>query len=433
MKRPIVLLLALSLIANAGLLATLLIRSQSSSPESIIFGSAGGGAPGRSAEGSISRAPTTSGGAQAADKPAAAGKTGAWSYLQSGDIEKLVANLRAAGFPASVIRAIVSSELNDEYAARRRQILGEQRDVPFWKMGTTMSFYTSAQMSELRALSREQRERLKELLGDDYGTMSEEARLYERRRYGNLPADKMEQLQRINSDYSELRMQVYNESHGMLLPMDRETLAYLEKEKEADLAAILTPQELEEYQLRSSSTATRLHSQLSAFDPTEQEYRSLYALQKEFDDRYGAQQLGMLDEDARRQRSAAQQELQDQIQVALGDQRYTEYKRATDMSFRVASRITEAYQLPAQNAVETWNYQQGVQQRASAIRTDRNLTPEARQQALAAIVSEANAKLTSLLTEPGVTAYKQTGGAWLRAIEMQARPPTPSPARPPGG
>ncbi len=351
----------------------------------------------------------------------------AWRRLRSDDLKTLMANLRAAGFPPEVIRAVVGALVHEQYAARRRQILGDQPPPPYWKTGSMASLYSSPQMAALRQLAREEQEAMRQLLGPDSAT-SELNQLYRQRMFGDLAPDKADALQRILSDYGELRTQIYADAGNgrAMLPSDREKLALLDQEQRDDIAALLTPEELRQYDLRSSPTAQRLRNQLTYFNPTEQEFLTLYTLQSQFDQQYNPPGglLGMMSPDQMRQRQAAQQQLNDQIKAGLGDARYAEYQQATDPGFQTASRIASNLQLPAQSAVATWTLEQTTQQQAAAIRTDRNLGPDQRMAALAALSAQANQQLTQLLTQAGADQYRQTNGAnWLRSLDMSARRP----------
>ncbi len=356
----------------------------------------------------------------------------AWKLLRADDLEAFVANLRAAGFPPAVVRAIVAATLDEQFAARRRQIIGDQPPPPYWKAGSQFSLYSNPQMTALRQLAREEQDTLKQLLGPDSAT-SEWTHYLQQRMYGNLPSDKIDAVQHLQRDYNDLRTQIFADSGGMLLPWDREKLAVLEQEQRTDLAAALTPDELRQYDLYNSSTAQRLRSQLTYFNPSEQEFLALYDLQSQVDQRYNPMTTGgMLTPDQMRQRQADQQQLQAQIKTALGDQRYQAYQQSTDSGFQTASRIASSLQLPADNAVAVWNLQQSIQTRATAIRTDRNVPPEQRVEALTALNAEANQQLTTLLTQAGADAYKQTaGGIWVRTLEMTHRRPPPAAISPP--
>jgi hypothetical protein len=286
-------------------------------------------------------------------------------------------------------------------------------------------------MAALRDLAREEQDTLKQLLGPDSAT-SELTRLYQQRMFGNLPPEKVDAAQRILQDYNDLRNQVIGAAgSGMaLLPWDREKLALLDKEQHDDLAAALTPDELRQYDLRSSPTAQRLRNQLSYFNPTEQEFLAIYDVQSQFDQAHNPMTAGFPTPDQLRQRQADQQQLQAQLKAALGDQRYQDYQQSTDNGFIAASRIASALQLPAQNAAATWTLQQSIQQQTGALRTNREMTGAQRLEAMQALAAQANEQLTTLLTQPGADAYKQTvGGSWLRTLELAtSRRPNPPPA-----
>jgi hypothetical protein len=427
-KRPPLLVLIFCLLVGAGLVVALISRNHSAAGATVTTTKASGSVRGSTggAGGGMSAA-----GADAAEQSASmkALFPEAWQALLSSDLKALVANLRAAGFPPKVIRAIVAAMLDEQYAERRRKILGDQPAPPYWKAGSMLSMLTSPQMSELRALAREEQDTLKQLLGPDSAT-SELNRFIQQRMYGDLAPEKIDAVQRIQQDYNDLRSQIYADaSGGVMLPWDREKLALLDKEQRADLAAVLSPEELQQYDLRSSSTAQRLRTQLTYFNPTEQEFLAIYNLQSQFDQSHNSLTLGFQTSDQMRQRQADQQQLQEQIKAVLGDQRYVDYQQSTDYGFQAANRIVSTLQLPQQNAVAAWNLQQSIQQQASAIRADRGLPSDQRFQALAALGTQAEQQLTTLLTQQGADAYKQTpGGSWLRSLEMSSRRPSPPPA-----
>jgi hypothetical protein len=312
------------------------------------------------------------------------------------------------------VRSIVASMVSEQFAARRRALRGDQEDAPFWKSGNRLAYDISKQ-ADLRALYREQSDLLKSLVGDE--TTSDESRQAQRRAYGPLPADKLDMVARINSDYQELSMQIQVESNGIMLPWDREQLAMIEKEKRADLAAALSPEEMEMFDLYGSNTANSLRSRLASFQPTEQEFRDLFELQRVYDEKYNPRYgSGVMDQAAMQERAAAQRQLNEQIKTTLGDDRYAEYQRAQDFGFRTASRIVERLKLPPENAAAVYDLQKSAQQQAAQIRGDKTQTDEARAAALATLSHEANERVVSLLGAQGAEAYTQSGGGWLRSL-----------------
>ncbi len=344
-----------------------------------------------------------------------------WSNLQGGDIKGMVARLRAAGFPPSVVRALVMAQVQQQFAARRAALLAQQPERQFWKTG--QSYFSDPKvMSGLRDLGREQSAMLKELLGPDAALGYDEAHAYQQRQFGNLSRDKAEQAQSILSDYSDLRSQIYQAANGVMLPEDREKLALLEREQKADLAVLLTPEELENYELRSSQTANSMRSQLVLFNPTEDEFRAIFRLQQAFDEKYGsANSTTTLD--LYRQRQSHQQELTDQINAILTPDRAQAYKQAIDPAYQMINRLVARLELPASAATSVVEVQQDINKRANLVRSDRSLTPDLKNAQLDLLSQEATTKLTTVLGTRGLDAYKQYGGGWVQNLVPRRPPP----------
>ena len=348
----------------------------------------------------------------------------AWKTLITGDQPAdWVQRLRAAGFPDSAVRAIVSAQIRERYAARRADLL-KDNDTQYWsKSWNNWDGGDAASRAALRELWKAERAEIKAALGDTYADSPEYQRMVQRQ-FGNLSKEKVDAVQKINEDYQELISEVHQKSNGILLPEDREKLAFIEKEKRADLAAIVTPAELQAYELRSSQTANGLRWQLGAFAPSEQEFCSIFTLQRDFDLQFTNRRTNT-DEVAQKARYAAQTALESQIKSALGETRYAEYQRSQDGSYQQLTNLTERFALPKENAVAIYELSKDVQKRAQQIGSDKNLNADSRNQALVALADEATAKVSaSLGGDRGLEAYKETGGWWLNNIA----PPRPKSA-----
>jgi hypothetical protein len=75
---------------------------------------------------------------------------------------------------------------------------------------------------------------------------------------------------------------------------------------------------MEAFDLRHSQTSHQLRHQLRTFEPSEEEFRTVFRLQHEIDLQYGYQ-WGQLDEEAQRQRRQAMEEMNNQISELLGE------------------------------------------------------------------------------------------------------------------
>ncbi|MBC7369610.1 MAG: hypothetical protein H7343_22810 [Undibacterium sp.] len=347
-----------------------------------------------------------------------------WSQLQSGDLATLVARLRAAGFSASMIRSIVSAQVSEQFSARRRELFSALDDRPFWKSQQN-PFSDPKLQTGLRTLGKEQNDLLKSLLGADYLQNVEEVRSSQRRVYGNVPVEKLAQLQVINSDYGELSQEICSKANGMILSEDREKLDFLAKEKLADIARALTPQEFEEHQFRTSSTANQLRSKLAHFEVNETEFRALYKLPAAFEAQYNVRDSQPSPEKMAA-RPGAEKQLQAAILASLPPDRVAEYKLATDPNYQQVNRLFARLELPPATSRQVVALQQDIQARANTLRSDRTLAPEARNAQLTALRQEATTKLSTSLTPRGLEAYKQNGGFWIQSLQPRPTSTLPS-------
>jgi hypothetical protein len=349
-----------------------------------------------------------------------------WSTLASGDLAATIARFKAEGFPPAVQRAIASVLVIEQFRARHHALAGQIRALP-WNGSNPFSTAAGAKvLSARQQLQRDEKAVLDQLVGAESG-QSEYARLRDIGRYGELPAGKQSELDRINSDYNELMSEIRNATGGILLPEDREKMAYLEKEKRADIAQLLTPDELFEYDLRASSTASQLRYQLAAFEPTSDEFRAIFRLTQAFDARFGAS-LDLMTTEQRRQRGQAQPELNNQIKAALTPDRYTEYQQKTDSAYVLADSVVKRFQLPAATTAEVVAVQKDILKRSEAVRLDRNLNADQRVAQLTALGNEAAARLTQTLGDAALSAYRQGGGGWIGQLQRPPPPPSAAPS-----
>jgi hypothetical protein len=344
------------------------------------------------------------------------GKT--WASLNTADIHALVARLRAAGFPPAVIRAIVTREINESFKARREQLLPSREDRPFWQTnGPGLNGYDPKYFAAMRDLAREQGKLLKDVLGDDLNagdTLNDN----QRRRFGDLPPDKIEQIQRLNQDYNDLRNEVSMASRGIILPEDRQKLAMLDQERRADLAQILSPQEMEDYLMRTSPTTARLRNTLTAFNATEAEFRAVYQAQQSFDEKYNIQTMGGgFTPELVKERQAAQAQTNEQIKAVLGDERYADYVRASDREFQQLNRLTQQASLPDTAAVQVYNLRDQTFKESGRIYEDPALNGEQKRAALQALGQSARAQITSTLGDDASASYLKVAQRWLNGLE----------------
>lgn len=398
--KPFTILLAGSIAANAALLALLIAGSVS----------------GKTSNSVPSPVPSST---VATKSTSAAISLTSWSDLRPDDLAGLAARLRAVGLPSSVIRALLVDQVRTQFAARRAAF---NRDAPsrrFWEKAASDPQTAAA----LARLDKEEKQAIEAVLGPD-AALDDPAFASLRRQLPDFSTEKILAIHRIQRSYAEKSQELF--SAGVFVGIEnRDTL---EKERNAEIAGLLTPEELEEFDLRTGNAANNLRNRLASVTVTEQEFRALHRLQQAFDDQYG-RSLNMIDLPAdqrsamMRQRSDAQRQLTEQIKNTLGEQRYADYQRASDGSYSSISRVVDRLGLPPETTNQVYAVQQDLQQRANTVQSNRALPLDDRNAQLAVIATEAQSRVTALLGPNGYDAYSLNGGFWLRQLQPRAATP----------
>jgi hypothetical protein len=339
-----------------------------------------------------------------------------WSALQSDDLPTLVARLRAAGFSASLVRAIVTAQVDARFSARIKALVRVVEDTPFWKPKPTSSFNNPKLFEEMNQASRERSKLLRELLGDDFFASSGvDPTATQRRQFGDLSKSKIDLIQRINDDYAEMLSQVRAATNGITLPDDRAKMALLEREKHADLAAILTPQELEDYEMRNSPITSRLQSALSLMNATEDDFRTIYRIQLQFKDLiYPTGDF--FSSDMMQQRRDAETQIAAQLQDALGEARANEFLRAQNYEFQSLAQLAQRENLPLDAAVRAYDLRTSTSEESGRIFNDQTLTTDQKRAAMQTLAQNTKAQLIGTLGPVAGAAYASSA-TWLKAIE----------------
>jgi hypothetical protein len=406
-------LLAASLLANIALVASLVrpeIRAR-------FFGVA---TPASAASSPAASAPTAA--AAAASKASDAEK---WSDLTSGDLPDLVARLRAGGMDPHYLRAIVGTLVRQHFADRHRAIVDAMAAKPWWQGQLYESLQDPKITALRRQLTRDERALMFQLLGPEIPSTDYERQLAQSR-YGVLAPEKVEPLREINADYDDLMAEVRNQAHGILLPEDREKLAYLEDQKRADIAKLLTPDELFEFNLRNGPTARRLRDQLAAFDPSEEEFRAIYQIHQQIESQFADGRLQNLTQDERRARNAALASIGDKIAAVLQPERFADYQLKTDAAYAPTNALVTQLALPSTATAQVIAIQKDATARMTALRSSQPRNVDEYNAQVTAIADDVTSKLNAVLGERGLAQYRQGPGNWLQTLRPIPRP-TPRP------
>ncbi len=325
--------------------------------------------------------------------PAAPAKTFDWQQVESADYRQYIANLRAIGCPEKTIRDIIYADVNDLYQQRLKAALSSTNRYEYWKP-KSLAQLQGEMVSQPQELAREKRELLKTLLGEnssdrpDSSTLQAQASTMMERMWDFLTPEKQMAAMEVQQKYGA-RM-------AALDRLDVNGMKKLLAEQDAELLTVLSPEEKFEWDLRSSRTASFMKAKMGDFEPTEQEFREMCRLQKQYDDQYGPPGYATVRGDSgdpARQTAAA--ELQRQLKNLLGPDRYKEYQYEGRWEFDFLRSIATENNVPKEAAFKVYDIEEATMTQARNL--SRSLPADQRKAALAAIAAEAGNAVEKLL------------------------------------
>ena len=400
--KPSAWLLVGSLIANGVLVVALNFSSPSAPPSAGATGAGPLSAP------AVATSATRAG---LASSPPIVAAAELWSRLKTDDLDEFAHRLRAAGFPAKEVRALLKQAIESRRSARHEALLGKQADVPYWR--------SPNRAREDRALSAQLIEinREAEALGYKYvngpDALADDEDLLEsaKRRYGNLSLDKLQRLTAISHEFIDkemLRMATTEPAKSGV----EQAIAHEARQKatQAEIALLLTPAELEQYDLRQNAGGLRM--MMENFRPSESEFKALFAIES----KYRGSISDYADPSKGEALRAAQEKRLAEVQAVLGPERFADFQVATAGGNDKLGRLIARLDLPLSTITQINSVRDDLTQRATALRADPQLSPAVREAQLAALADEANTKLTAKLGARGYNAYRDMKGDWIRAL-----------------
>ena len=359
--------------------------------------------------------------------PTPAGLSLQWSQIANADLKIYRDNLNAVGCPDATIGEIIRAEINHRFAPRRAAIVAafQPRAWGFLVRGELALSRMLPQTEwgqSLMALGEERRQLIADVLGGDHSDPEAEQRSRHAnlmRQYSWLPAGKRDRLIALEEQYQhEMMNWVGSLVNGAPAPEDKDRPQKLLQELEQAKQQLLTPDELAELQLRESGEAGWAGN-LSGFEPTEDEWRAVTQLRLKHD---GDQsQLAALDL-GNEQRTALQNGLQadfdNAVEAALGSDHYAQYQLANNAEYQAVRDVTQRYGLPDDVAAQAYQAQKDAMTAAEQVRNRQDLSPDARQAALAAIQQETERNLAQILGPDVLPTYKEYRGSWITGLNQ---------------
>lgn len=317
-----------------------------------------------------------------------------WHQLESSDFQQYMANLRGIGCPEETIRDLVIAEVNKLYAPKFAALMAQAQHYDYWKPASKKSRESLGK--QLEALRMEKRELLKTLLGIDSDPNEQWANvtvdeLVEQGRFAFLSSEKQKLLHEILARY---------ELNG-----DTDPRRTREKRRE-ELAQVLSPEELYQFELRDSNAADSVRSRFGQADLAEAEYRKLYDLRKAYEDEVGAI-ADNSDPEKMRKRSEARKVLDEAYKTALGEERMKEVSRQQDPGWRSLAQVGQQFNLDQQTLDRAYEFQQIAGDQMGKLLSDPNLPRDERRNAMDLINAELQRNLAGILGQGAYDAFQK--------------------------
>jgi hypothetical protein len=343
-----------------------------------------------------------------------------WSQVESTDYRQYIANLRAVGCPEVTIKDIILTDVMRLYAQKRGQYMVNGRPFKFWE---------TEEKRQLKQQQVEERDRqlaqidkdlpivLRELLGinyeremDKYFVDTDE----DNHRLAFLSEEKRARLLAMRDEFEGKReLIMYYVTNGAPTAEDLEKLKKLDEEQDAALSQTLSPAELEEYQLSMSPTADHLRESLVGFNPSPEEFRTLFERQQAIDAAYAHQDMS--DAAVRAAKAAEEQSMMNEVEAKLPPDRATALEHTKDADYRTVSLLAERYSLPAETSQTIVDMRQTAEDERKELLSNKEIPPARLQEALQAIQAATEKAARETL---GSAAYSQyaVSNTWIHGL-----------------
>lgn len=206
-----------------------------------------------------------------------------WRQVESTDYPTYIKNLRATGCPEQTVRDIVTADVAATFAARRAELLAARyRDFKYWETGVTNDAVLAEMNRQRHSVDAEMSDVLRDLLGPDAAPPATTrdwhvAELDQQLSF--LSADKREAARALLLRNEETDALIKSLSEARRPTEDPEELNRILQAydgKRAELARLLSPEEIEQLEMTVSWTANNLRRAMVKFDPTEAEFQEIF-------------------------------------------------------------------------------------------------------------------------------------------------------------
>ncbi|HEV8543961.1 MAG TPA: hypothetical protein VGR78_16340 [Verrucomicrobiae bacterium] len=346
-----------------------------------------------------------------------------WEQLESEDYRTYINRLRSIGCPEETIRDIVIADLQKLMAPRVQAINGPHEAPKYWKAERKDLVRTLDSLEKLnkkQGVDFEEREIVRDLLGIDLAAershQKGETDFYEER-LNFLPAEKLSRvrmaIEQANQEEVVLREKSWLENDE-LTPDEKNQLQEIQQKKDDAIAGLLTPSELDQYDLWFSPSAYRVRAALSSIDGSENDFLAIYRLQRGLDAKWPDVDVNSLTPEQKQQYQQAQSDFEKQAREYLGTDRYEKFVQGQDPDFQQLQAAVAQFALKPEVASEVYDFKKTLQEERARVQQNVNLSGPQKDGLLHALSEEAErAVLESMGPKPYRYYMRAGAGKWI--------------------
>ena len=324
-----------------------------------------------------------------------------WKDIESDDYPTYAQNLRGIGCPPETVRDIIVADVNTLFERRRTS------EVPhaahqWWRLEPDPELAGQI-AAKSAALERERRALLTTLLGEGWD-IGDAVGGGETRGgdlggpvLGDLSDDARRQVRAIERSSRE-RAEALVEGREDGKPLTAAESGQIERDLRTRLAAVLSPEQLEEYLLRHSLTARNLRTRLKGIEVTPEEFRGLFhALDAIESER--ATLAETTDPVARKRLAELDQKEQAALERGIGAARYVRLRLDQDAVFRETWTVAERAGVAAEHVIPLYQVNQAAIEERRRVLANDALAPEEQTRLLAELYEQRLLALRALVGE----------------------------------
>jgi len=245
-----------------------------------------------------------------------------WRHVESSDYREYIANLRSVGCPDPMVRDIIVADVTQLFAERAREFLRRLGPFEYWRTDSqSLTQTVSRAWAGAKARFEEERRAVIDaLLGPRTAALSSHLTGLEDfdPRLDFLPAPRQREIQSVEQAFAWRRARLL--SAGEEDPLQQMT--ELAAQREEELGRMLSADELEEYEMRTSELASKLRAELREIPLDSGEFREIHRLARAHEKLHPPWEFNVFNNERMREVAEAEARRDEAVRRLLGEERH---------------------------------------------------------------------------------------------------------------